>query len=453
MRKIFQFLLFAGLSVSSAKAERLPPKAYRELVHDWVRNHAELAFIAIDPRRNDQAGDFVDELRYTSLAEMEKAQLLAAQVETRPWSGSYWPIYAGELANRYGDPGYKEGLSWKDNAKYLQSMLGRGTSQDLSPAEKYDLLVGDASFTLTKHMIQAGAPYADRDGSVPTWFGICHGWAPAAFMESRPEHSVKVKAPDGREIEFNPTDLKALASLLWANGAGRTRFISGRCNTPSPRYDENHRESDPDCYDTNAATWHLAVVNQIGVSRRSFVVDISAAAEVWNQPAVGYHYSYVNPVTGLKSSTLAGAKVRLADWRSDPYVHTRSSRAVSVVKISMAFEYGSETRASTDGEDREELDAHASQNYLYDLELDENDNIVGGEWYSGAHPDFLWVPVKGSQASSSGDADLDRRGDQAAWNGTEVVPKSWRSAARIASADEQPLARIVRRLLDISRSR
>ena len=29
--------------------------------------------------------------------------------------------------------------------------------------------------------------------------------------------------------------------------------------------------------------------------------------------------------------------------------------------------------------------------YWYDLELDEDNNIVGGEWYTNRHPDFLWT--------------------------------------------------------------
>lgn len=38
----------------------------------------------------------------------------------------------------------------------------------------------------------------------------------------------------------------------------------------------------------------------------------------------------------------------------------------------------------------------ASKIYTYILELDSNDNIIGGEWYDSSstnHPDFLWVPT------------------------------------------------------------
>jgi len=158
----------------------------------------------------------------------------------------------------------------------------------------------------------------------------------------------------------------------------------------------------------------------------------------------------VNAASGAAAASLAAAKVRLKDWREDPYSATRSPNAVYVVKVQMSFEYGSETQPSTFSDDRPDLDAHASQNWVYDLELDESGEIVGGEWYSYAHPDFLWVPVKGSHASSVGDDALDRQNDHAVWAPGESVPRAWRAAAKNSSANEQPLARIVEKLLELS---
>ena len=43
--------------------------------------------------------------------------------------------------------------------------------------------------------------------------GICHGWAPAAFMVQRPTKMVEVLAADGKtKIKFYPSDIKALAN-------------------------------------------------------------------------------------------------------------------------------------------------------------------------------------------------------------------------------------------------
>src|SRR5688572_29322977 len=122
--------------------------------------------------------------------------------------------------------------------------------------------------------------------------GYCHGWSPASFMMERPKHVIKVTAADGRtQIPFYPSDIKALATALWANANPPIRFISGRCESKKPKEDRNGRVTDPDCFDTNPGAWHLAVVNQVGVSKRSFVFDSSYDYEVWTQPAYSYEYT------------------------------------------------------------------------------------------------------------------------------------------------------------------
>lgn len=311
------------------------------------------------------------------------------------------------------------------------------------------MLVGDSKFTLTNTLIQASSAVADAEGKVPTWFGICHGWAPASFMMPRPELGVTATTAEGKEIFFTPTDLKALASLLWANGEAPTRFVGSRCNDTTPDRDPNFRETNPDCFDTNPATWHLAVVNQIGVSHRSFVLDASAGAEVWNQPVYGYQYGYINPITNKSYRTLADAKVKLKDWSNDPYSKTRSPKAVNVVRIVMSLDYLAENSPTVSIEDGTDQDAHYNQNYSYDLELDQNDTIVGGEWHNTLHPDFLWAPEKNSKATSVGDTWLERSNDQSKWSGREPLPALWKKAANLSSKNSQPLAKVVERLFQM----
>lgn len=52
-----------------------------------------------------------------------------------------------------------------------------------------------------------------------------------------------------------------------------TRFIGGRCNIQNPEKDENGRVIEPDCVDNNPASWHLSVLNQIGITGRSMIMD------------------------------------------------------------------------------------------------------------------------------------------------------------------------------------
>ncbi len=449
MRKFIRFLLILSLSVPNAFANE-QTDAYREKIRAWVKSHAAPSFPTIAPDLNDQAANLVDKLVYTNLAEMEKQGLLKAELAISPWTDSYWPTYAGQIANRYNDPNYNGAMIWKYNYDYLIQNLGRGGVEEMSPAEKYDLLMGDSSFTLTKKMIYAGAPYADAEGKVETWFGLCHGWAAASFMLDRPSRAVNVKAPDGRSITFTPSDLKALSTLLWANGSGRTKFIGGRCNEKKPERDDGMRETRPDCFDTNPATWHLSVVNQIGVNKRSFVMDASAGYEVWNQPVFGYQYRYINPNTDKSGDKLSQMKVRLRDLKNDAYAEHRSPNTEYVVKVVMSVTYVTEDEPSELLTDGPENDIYRAVNYTYDLELDRDDNIIGGEWHGSLHPDFLWVPVRGAKASSQGDAWLKSREDDSVWDGVSSVPQTWQKAAKIAAASEQPLARAVERLLELS---
>jgi hypothetical protein len=436
------FFLFLLAIFSSDAAFALD----KHQVRDWVISHSRSRPLpTIAPVYSDVAKNLVDEFKFDSLAAMEKAGLQRASLPLNPWSGPYWPTYAGQLANRYGDPEYQVGSSWQKNTAYLRRMIGIGAMEELSPAEKYDLLVGDKEFTLTRSMIEAGAPHANASGDVPTWFGLCHGWAPAAFMVSRPQKMITAVSVEGKEISFTPSDIKALATLLWANGMQATRFIGGRCEK------EKAERGDPDCFDTNPATWHLAVVNQIAVSKRSFVMDATATQEVWNQPIISYRYHYINPKNGRRSSTLAGAKIALSEYREDKFAHRRDRAAFSVVNIEMEVVYGAETGPSLLPTDSPEQDSQSSVTYSYDLELDREDKIVGGEWHSEQHPDFLWVPEKDSEASSPGDKILDRYRDFRRWSGKSPLWGEWQAAAKKSSASELPLARIVTRLVEMSR--
>jgi hypothetical protein len=85
--------------------------------------------------------------------------------------------------------------------------------------------------------------------------------------------------------------------------------------------------------------------------------------------------------------------------------------------------------------------------YHYDLELDERDNIVGGEWHSSVHPDFLWLPEKGARALSQGDQWLLSQNDSSEWDLRGPIPPLWKKAAKVSSSVEQPLARILESLL------
>ena len=249
-------------------------------------------------------------------------------------------------------------------------------------------------------------------------------------------------AADGQtKIRLFPSDVKALSSLLWANGKFDNRFIGSRCNNPNPPTDQNGRIADPACNGENPGTWHLSVVNQIGASRRSFVMDALHNTEIWNQPILGYHYSYFNPQTGKPVTTLNQATVDVASFSTDKFRRYRSSQTQFVVGIAMDLTYVAETAPSTSLTDAPNFDSLITVHYLYDLELASDRSIVGGERYSNAHPGFLWTPSPNARALSDGDEILSTSSEN--WDGSSGIPASWASAIRISSKKGQPLEKIV----------
>lgn len=409
---------------------------------------------------NDRADQLTDTFRHSGLTSMENSGLMSARLDESPWSDDYWALYLGVLGKRYADPGFPNSTDWKDNFDYIQSnsaasVLAGGDQtaiNNLSPSEKYDILVGDRNYSLTKQMWEEGRRYYERSGHVETWMGICHGWAPAAYMLDRPVNSVTVLAADGRiRLTFYPSDIKALASLLWAKAAPRVKFIGGRCNTKDPQVDpQSGRIIAQDCFDTNPGTWHLAVVNQIGASGRSMVMDATYDYQVWNQPVLGYSYTYFNPASGRATDSLAAATVAKSSFTNDKFAAYRGNQTDSIVGIAMTVEYIVETSPSHYAPDGPHRDRVTRVKYRYDLELDFSGRIIGGEWYQNAHPDFLWTPAQGARALPSWESRNPINPED--WPSGQTIPSNWQQIAAITSEyGKAPMAAVTERLIQLAR--
>ena len=401
----------------------------------------------------DRPEDLVDAMKFTDLAAMEQAGLRKATLadKAQPWSDDYWAIYLGCLGKRYADPKFPASEDWQDNREYIHqhpaakivSEGGAGIDR-LSPAEKYDLLVGDSAGRLTAAMWAEGEGYYQAGGAVETWMGICHGWAPASYMLPRPTKPVTVQAAGGAsKITFYPADIKALASLLWAQADTVTRFIGGRCNDKNPRTDANGRVISAQAFDTNPGTWHLSIVNQLGAGGRSLVIDATYDYEVWNQPMEGYEYRYFNPQTMKLARTLKDATVKRADYTRDRFKTYRSQEAASYVGVIMQASYMVEVEPKHHRSDGPSSDKLNRAIYKYDVELDAADKIIGGEWFTGkAHPDFLWTPPPGARAISPAESMA-----TGSWEAGQALPDSWRRAGMSAAGRGMPLAKIVEALI------
>lgn len=343
----------------------------------------------------------------SNLLELESHGLTSGQVAVPAWSGDYWASYRGGIGSRYNHPLFT-GDSWQDNWLLYQKFFPIDLSvQDnlryLSPAEKYDLLMGHSNHNLTKWAWQESKNSENTDGDVEMWFGLCHGWSAAAVMMDRPKQMISMSSKDGKyNLEFFPDDLKALASQTWATARFETDFVGGRCNEKSPAIDpETGRVIDPECRDVGPALWHSSVTKLIGKQRTSFVMDATYDYEVWNQPLHSYTYRYFNPENKKLSETLDEAAMPISQVKNDRFRKFRNPNTKFLVGISMHVTYVVETSASDSETDDESKDRRRSVEYVYDLELDQNFNVIGGEWHINMHPDFLWKPAAGTIALSN----------------------------------------------------
>jgi hypothetical protein len=405
------------------------------------------------------------EVTDANLASIDK-KWTEGKVAVAPWSDTYWPIYAGVTSVRYAheNGNYVSG-NWRDNRDYVYK--NSCNPDDLSPAEKYDALMGiglDSQYSLAREQAEEGSPYADPETGegVETWMGICHGWAPAAYMQARPQKAVVVKAANGASLRFYPSDIKGLTSLLWANANIPDQGWTGRrCEDKNPQTDQIGRVQNGDCRDVNPGTWHLALTNEVGGKKRSFVLDATYSYEVWNQPIKSYSYTYFNPATQqVVEMTTADGKPnpnRLKQaaapigFSGDKFAQYRSSGAKYVVGVNMDLEYVVETNPTHAMTDSEEEDSTRTVSFMYDLELDAKGNIVGGEWYENDHPDFLWTPRAGQKAYSSAEKPLVGSSEVVSWDPRKLpVPSTLRKLAPNHNQRGKPLGLVVEKLIEAS---
>jgi hypothetical protein len=296
------------------------------------------------------------------------------------WSGDYWPTYLGGIAQRWmfrGD--LAKGVRYPLIQRH--ELEGRDLSR-LSPAEKYDLYAGDYNYSVTQ-LERARTRVLDAaPGSIARWEGLCHGWAPASvtWQEPRP---VTLTSKDGIKIPFGSADVKALLTLAMHEGKGsRQDFLGRRCEADFGRLQtelnagritrEQYRAQveSLSCRDSNAGAFHVVLTNELGLRKTSFLMDMTPDVEVWNQALV----SYRSQVGSLKKQKSTGA----------------AAETVYEVDVTSTVTYITELASEWEAHGPQDRSMLRDVVYRYRLELNAAREIVGGQWTSEKHPDFLW---------------------------------------------------------------
>lgn len=403
-----------------------------------------------EPMRDDDFKIFLDKQNYVSnIFALQQTRLTQGHTQYEIWAGSYWPIHQGLLGQRYADPLFPKSKDFLENyndhmLRPPETLVFSGQINRLSPAEKYDLLAGDTNWTLTKAMWARGQKTLIQYGEVPTWTGICHGWSAAVHMGVKaPRQSVVVTDVTGQHaIEFYRQDIKALMSYLWAESSTDSIQAGNRCRQDMVLKDPYQRPIDASCLDSNPMSWHLAVTNRIGMQQKSFVMDSTTGSEVWNFAVKGYDYSYFNPRTFETTHNIKAAIEPVENMTADKFKIHRSPRAKYIVGVAMdVFIPSLITPAVNEGRN----DRTKSYNFIYDLELDENYTVIGGEWHSSSRPDFIWSYASTGRAMTAEDLTLNE-----SWDLDSRLPDSYAAKAIEASQKGKVLSRIAEALLNES---
>ncbi|MFW7379720.1 MAG: hypothetical protein ACOH5I_12985 [Oligoflexus sp.] len=306
---------------------------------------------------------------------------LEGYTQVKGWSDDYWPSFRGGISYRWQDRAYYYTLPTTDQLTSIN--VAR-----LSPAEKYDYYMGRFDFptvnaerSRTQVMrTNRNSPVYDPEYEIPSWFGLCHGWAPASlnFQEPKP---VTVVATNGVEVSFGSSDIKALLTYYQqykGNRSVRNYFMSERCNESFLKLDEmfkneeiteeeyHRRRNEGPCKGVNAGAFHLVLANELGIKQKAFIADVTRDAEVWNYPVHSYRTTVLEEKEGT-SATAAQGTVR------EMRVRTNIEHSVSTLPRWTSFQPATKMRT-----------------YEYTLEIDEEGKIIGGEWVSEERPDFLW---------------------------------------------------------------
>ncbi len=289
------------------------------------------------------------------------------------WSSNFFPSWFGSEGGRWMDGSPK--LVWRTLFGFSPptESAARAMNDDerikLSPTEKLDLALGHYDFPATKQAL-------DRTHNAHPkpryWNGRCNGVATAALAQREPFRVVLVIAKDGTKVRFHPNDVKALLAASYYKP--ETSSVVGQvCDVIA--FDA------PATCDMNPAVLVVALLNRIGIAKKSFLIDAL--------PTIAKQYYAV-----------AAARVHAGDPRAfggshDAIDSALATRTKSLVDVEIDLTLSSTTLAMARADVRDPNDATryarvglvpVMMRYQATLALAEDTSLIGGVW-TGDPPD------------------------------------------------------------------
>jgi hypothetical protein len=279
----------------------------------------------------------------------------------------------------------------------------------------------------------------DSGGKFPAWWGICDGSAAASAAVPEPVRKVVVRsAAYGVNVPFYAPDIKALLSMLWStyNRDLHLPEIGLQCDD----------KGGGACADVNPASFQRALYHFLGLGHGHLMMDVDATRVVWNHPIHGYETYYYPPQDGPEDrvASFRDALLPIGQAGDDPRWRLRAPGTAYLLGVVTTIYYGKNVReAPLEGSVKQDIKTMEVQ---YELELDGDLNLLGGEWLSKNHPDLLWTIPEGTVAPTVGD---DLLGD-ATWDGSAPLT-GWDTAARASAQSVLPLRKVLDGLVERAR--
>jgi hypothetical protein len=454
------------------KLEQKFVTADREIARDRFAK-VEIDRTPIDTTLIQKFVGMTSETFETNLRKLSTPGLMKVHLKNPPWSSTFLPAKTGYASNPYADPkgwgismiSLPYNYGWYHNRRIpWQNETFRTMTQEdvnqLSPAEKYDLLVGTygSEYSLTGRLWEQAIQLKQQSG-MTFWTGMCHGWAPASIAVPAPKKPVQVKSVEYRvggktyqwDITFFPDDIKQLVTLSWANSfgwsmgaterpedweksteqmaeAGRLDLLNmgSRCKKFRPKRVQgrivadqdratNGLRSQNDCDDLDPAAFHLSAVHLLAKQSQSFVLDVDFNTPVNNHPVTGYQIRYFHPDTGTYGNYRSSV-VPMTHFGDDVLRDFRTVATHSIIGVEMEIFYAHWKNPKSKYRNEGTPEKETSITYLYDLEIDRDGNVVGGEWRHSRknrtapflgirrktlHPDFIWYPRKDFRSTAA----------------------------------------------------
>lgn len=195
------------------------------------------------------------------------------------------------------------------------------------------------------HAWESNVRNAHYNPRAQDWEGHCNGWSAAAVLAPEPREN---KSWNG--IQFNVSDQKGILC---------EQYMHTYCNFYGKRNWGNPGDDPQDIYPD---VFHRLLLNYIQSGKSAMICDTTPDQQVWNYPLYKFESTWN------------------AGWFDDKKLKVKTTVYYADDNVPLEF-VGTKWFSTT---------------YTYNLFLDNNGNITGGEWTgqsSNTHPDFVWVPT------------------------------------------------------------